>query len=146
MSDQIFQFVTFTLGVEEYGLDILEVQEIIRPISITRLPCDKKSKIEGIINLRGKVVPVMDLRKNFGFDIQETKYTRIVIVNHKESILGLVVDTVSEVLRINSDEVEMIPPTLDDTNKMLSGIVKVKDKLLLILDVEAVLSKVVSDK
>jgi purine-binding chemotaxis protein CheW len=105
----LLQLVSFHVGDEEFGLDILRVQEIIRIQPLTRVP-NLPEFIDGVINLRGKVIPVVGLRKRLGLDKQlADKRTRIVVVDVHGQILGFVVDSVSEVLRIHTDTVEPTP-------------------------------------
>jgi len=100
--EEMLQLVTFKLGAEEFALDILGVQEINRRVEITKVPKTPEF-VEGVINLRGKIVPVLDLRKRFGLMGREfTGQARIIVVNIDTRVLGLMVDSVSEVLWIPS--------------------------------------------
>ena len=135
------QLVLFDLSNEAYGIDISAVHEIIRMQPVTRVP-RTPSFVEGIINLRGKVIPVIDLRKRFGFDITEqTRDNRIVVVDIDGENIGIIVDAVTEVLRIPADSVE--PPsniiTTADSDYLL-GIAKVDNKLIILLDLHRILS------
>ncbi|MCX7988959.1 MAG: chemotaxis protein CheW, partial [Thermodesulfovibrio sp.] len=106
---QILQLVTFTLGAEEYAVDILKVQEINRMKEITRVP-NAPYYVEGVINLRGKVIPVVSLRKMFGLPEEEDRMKqKIMIMDIQGVTIGLIVDTVSEVLRISASIVEPPP-------------------------------------
>src|SRR3990170_5348643 len=110
-SKEVLQLVTFRLGNEEYSLDILSVQEIIRHMELTRVPRTPEF-VDGVINLRGRVIPVLDLRKRFGLPSGErTNETRIIVVDVDNKTVGLKVDAVSEVLRLPADTVEP-PPSL----------------------------------
>ena len=136
------QLVLFDLSNEAYGIDISAVHEIIRMQPVTKVP-RTPTFVEGIINLRGKVIPVIDLRRRFGFDVAEqTKDNRIVVVDIDGENIGIIVDAVTEVLRIPSDSVE--PPsdiiTTSDSDYLL-GIAKVDGKLIILLDLDKVLSK-----
>ncbi len=105
--NELIQLVSFDLGTEEYGIDILRVQEINRMVEITRIPQTPRF-VEGVINLRGKVIPVMDLRTKFGLERKEhDRSSRIVVCDVDGSIVGMVVDAVSEVLRISASTVAM---------------------------------------
>ena len=105
LTDEVFQVVSFEIGPEEYAVDILEVQEIIRLVEITPVP-KAPHYVEGVINLRGKVIPIVDLRSRFGLSTAEhTQDTRIVVVDVSRIILGFIVDSVSEVLRIPSKRI-----------------------------------------
>jgi purine-binding chemotaxis protein CheW len=135
----LLQLVSFHIGGEEFGLNILRVQEIIRIQQLTRVP-NSPDFVDGVINLRGKVIPVVALRKCFGLeDLAHDKQTRIVVVEVKGTILGFIVDSVSEVLRIPKDTVEP-PPRLGKVDReYVSGVGKLNDRLLILLDVDRLL-------
>jgi purine-binding chemotaxis protein CheW len=137
----LLQLVSFHVGGEEFGLDILRVQEIIRVQQLTRVP-NSPGFVEGVINLRGKVIPVIALRKRFGLEkAVNDKQTRIVVVEVKGTILGFMVDSVSEVLRIPADTVEP-PPRLGKVEReYVSGVGKLDDRLLILLDVDRLMSE-----
>src|SRR5512140_873748 len=98
--DSLLQLVSFSIGEEEFGVDILKVQEINRMVEVTRVP-NAPEYVDGVINLRGKVIPIIDLRRRFGMERKgKDKNTRIIVVELSGKILGFVVDAVSEVLRI----------------------------------------------
>ena len=135
------QLVVFDLASEGYGVDIGAVREIIRMQEITRVP-KTPDFVEGVINLRGKVIPVIDLRKRFGLQVMDqSKDNRIVVVDIGKQDIGVIVDSVTEVLRISADSVE--PPTSvitsADSNYLL-GIAKLESRLIILLDLESVLS------
>jgi purine-binding chemotaxis protein CheW len=134
------QLVSFHLAGEEFGLDILRVQEIIRMMDLTRVP-NSPDFVEGVINLRGKVIPVIGLRKRLGLPAQEhdTK-TRIVVVEVNGSVLGFIVDAVSEVLRITSDTIEPAPRVAKVEREYIAGVGKLEDRLLLLLDLDRLMS------
>ena len=134
------QLVIFDLAAETYGVDIGSVREIIRMQEITKVP-RTPNFVEGVINLRGKVIPVIDLRKRFGFQQAEaTKDTRIVVVDIDGNDIGVVVDAVTEVLRLSADAVE--PPTgvitTADSDYLL-GIAKLETRLIILLDLQKAL-------
>lgn len=135
------QLVVFDLATESYGVDIGAVREIIRMQEITNVPRTPEF-VEGVINLRGKVIPVVDLRKRFGLPIgDKSAENRIVVVDIGGQDIGVIVDAVNEVLRIFTDSVE--PPSSVITtadSDYLMGIAKVEDRLLILLDLESVLS------
>ncbi len=137
----LLQLVTFTLGREEFGVEILKVQEIIRMMGITRVP-KAPDFVEGVINLRGKVIPIIDLRKRFGLQAQShDKMTRIVVVEINDAVVGFIVDAVSEVLRIPVDTVEPAPPLVAGIeSEYISGVGKLADRLLILLDLNRLLS------
>jgi len=134
--DELLQLVSFHIGGEEFGLNILRVQEIIRVQQLTRVP-NSPDFVDGVINLRGKVIPVIALRKRFGLeDLPHDKQTRIVVVEVHGTVLGFIVDSVSEVLRIPADTVEP-PPRLGKVEReYVSGVGKLDNRLLILLDVD----------
>jgi purine-binding chemotaxis protein CheW len=139
----LLQLVTFRIGEEEFGVDILRVQEIIRIMEITRVP-KSPDFVEGVINLRGKVIPIIDLRKRFGLEVKEhDKHTRIIVIEMNNMIVGFVVDAVSEVLRIPADTVEPPPPAVMGgiDSEYISGVGKLEDRLLILLDLDKLLSQ-----
>lgn len=133
--DDETQLVVFKLGDEFYGVDISIVESIINPQQITLVP-HAHPYVEGVTNLRGTVVPVIDLRTRFGMPRAEiSKNTRIVVVEHQNSMIGLVVDAVSEVLRISPRVIE--PPSAfvaGTDSAFISGIAKLEDRLITLLD------------
>jgi purine-binding chemotaxis protein CheW len=137
---EVLQLVGFHVGEEEFCLDILCVQEIIRTQQMTRVP-NLPDYIEGVINLRGKVIPVVCLRRCMGLENQASgQKTRIVVVDVHGQILGFVVDSVSEVLRINTDTVEPSPKLGKVERDYISGVGKMDSRLLLLLDLEKLMT------
>lgn len=139
---QELQLVAFQLGEESYGVDIAQVQEIIRMQPVTKVP-GAPTFVEGVINLRGRVIPVLDLRKRFNLPTrQDTKDTRIVVVEVPPHTVGMIVDAVDEVLRITEDRVEPPSPFIASIDtEYLRGVGKLEGKLLILLDLSKVLSK-----
>ena len=135
------QLVVFRLGSEEYGVDILQVQEIKRMLDITRVP-QAPDFIEGVINLRGQIIPVLDLRRRFAFPAAErTADTRIIVVNIGELIIGLIVDTVLEVISLSKEAISPAPALVTGIdNDFLSGIGDWGERLLIILNLEKILA------
>jgi purine-binding chemotaxis protein CheW len=136
------QLVVFDLAAEGYGVDISAVREIIRMQDITKVP-GAPPFVEGIINLRGSVIPVVDLRKRFALEASErNRDNRILVVDIGGQDIGVVVDAVTEVLRITADSVE--PPSAVITTAdsvYLLGIVKLEGRLVILLDLEKVLTE-----
>lgn len=134
------QLVSFTIGSEEFGVDILKVQEINRMVEITRVP-QAPPYVEGVINLRGKVIPIVDLRKRFGLDMKpHDKNTRIVVVDIGGTILGMIVDAVSEVLRLSAATIEAPPEIATGVHSdYIKGVAKLEDRLLIFLDLSRVI-------
>lgn len=144
--NELLQLVSFHVGDEEFGLDILRVQEIIRIQPLTRVP-NLPEYIDGVINLRGKVIPVIGLRKRLGLDKQTAdKRTRIVVVDVHGQVLGFVVDSVSEVLRIHTDTVEATPRLGKVDRDYISGVGKLDSRLLLLLDLEKLMNEAEVDE
>jgi purine-binding chemotaxis protein CheW len=140
VSDELLQLVSFKIGDEEFGVDILKVQEIIRMIEVTRVP-NAPEYVEGIINLRGKVMPVVDLRKRLGMSAKgNDKQTRIIVVELSGKTVGFLVDAVREVLRIPTSVTEPPPSLATGINaEYIMAIGKLGDRLLTLLDLEKVL-------
>ena len=138
---ELLQLVTFSIGEEEFGVDILSVQEIIRMMDITKVP-RAPDFVEGVINLRGKVIPIIDLRRRFGLTTRDhAKHTRIIVIEINNMIVGFVVDSVSEVLRIPASTVEPPPPVVSGLeSQYISGVGKLEDRLLILLDLNKLLS------
>ncbi len=138
---ELIQLVTFSIGEEEFGVNILQVQEIIRTMEITNVPRAPEF-VEGVINLRGKVIPIVDMRSRFGLDAKEhDKYTRIIVVEFNNIIVGFVVDSVSEVLRIPANAVQPPPPVVAGMDSdYIDGVGKLDDRLLILLDLDSLLN------
>src|SRR5438067_10891301 len=136
------QLVVFQLGAELYGVEISRVHEIIRLQAVTRVPRTPPF-VEGIINLRGKVIPVVDLRRRFGLPTAEhTRASRIVVVEIGDQVVGLIVDAVSEVLRIAGATVEPPSPIVaGPESEYLHGIAKLPERLVMLLDLDRVLAR-----
>ncbi len=141
VSDELLQLVSFNIGEEEFGVDILKVQEINRMVDVTRVP-NTPEYVDGVINLRGKVIPIIDLRRRFGMARKEKdKNTRIIVVELSGKVLGFVVDAVSEVLRIKKSLSEPPPPIIAGIDAdYITAIAKLENRLLILLDLERVLT------
>ena len=140
--DVLSQVVSFRLAKEEYGLDIMRIQEIILMGEITQIT-EVPDYICVLINLRGKVIPIADLRKRCCLEAGEaTEHTRIMVVNTRTTTFGIVVDAVSQVLRIEADQIEPPPPGLVGLEQAyIQGLVKMQEKIMILLNVDAVLSQ-----
>jgi purine-binding chemotaxis protein CheW len=136
------QLVVFNLGEEVYAIDINMVREIIQMQTITRVPGTPHS-VEGVINLRGAVIPIVDLRKKFHLNkVSKDKDTRIVVVSCKGQDVGVIVDSVAEVLRISVDSIEPSSSVFNEDHlEHLQGIVKLENRLVILLDMDQVLSR-----
>lgn len=133
------QYLTFTLGGEEYGVEILRVQEIKGYSTVTPIP-NAPAWVKGVMNLRGTVVPVFDMRLKFGMEVREyDRFTVIVVVNVGPRVVGLIVDSVSDVLDIANQSVEP-PPDLGVTvdTSVIQGIARNGDRLITLLDIDRV--------
>jgi purine-binding chemotaxis protein CheW len=140
-SDELLQLVSFNIGEEEFGVDILRVQEINRTLAVTRVP-NVPEYVDGVINLRGKVVPILDLRRRFGMKRREhDKNTRIIMVELSGQTIGFVVDAVREVLRIPCNVTEPPPQLMGGVREeYITAVGKLDDRLLILLDLEEVLA------
>ena len=140
-SGEVVQVVSFRLGSEEYGVDIAQVQEIIRMVEITHVPRAPRF-MEGVINLRGQLIPIIDLRTRFGMSrIAATKSTRIVVTEIGTKRVGIVVDSVSEVLNIPIENVEDAPEMIAGVGTdYIQGVGKLNDRLIIMLDLTMVIS------
>ncbi len=140
-SDALLQIVTFRVGTEVFALDILKVHEIIRFQQLTRVP-NLPSYVEGVLNLRGKVIPVVGLRQRIGLErMEQCDTTKIIVASVKDDVLGFMVDSVSEVLRISASIVEPAPRLGEGEQRYVSGVGKVNDQLLLLLDLDKLLNQ-----
>lgn len=139
-SDQELQLVIFRLAKEEYGLPITKVQEINRLVPITKLP-QTPVFMEGIINLRGRVIPVVDLRKRFQLDVSDyDDDSRIIIVEVSGQTVGIIVDAVAEVVRLSTASMEPPPPTFILDAKYIQGVGKLDERLLILLEIDEILT------
>lgn len=134
------QLVVFQLSEQTYGIDIASVYEIIRMETITRVP-RTPDFVEGVINLRGRIIPVIDLCKRFGLAYSErTSSSRIIIVDVDGSTIGMIVDAVSEVLRVPVDSIEPPPPMVHGIDAAyLRGIAILDKRLIILLNLEKML-------
>ncbi|HUQ88841.1 MAG TPA: chemotaxis protein CheW [Vicinamibacterales bacterium] len=138
------KYLTFVLGREEYGLPVLKVREIIKVMDITHVP-QVEAHVLGVINLRGRVIPVIDLRRKFGFAAQEHTERTCIIVAEVELaqavvMMGVVVDAVSEVVNVGAAEIESAPDFGGhNTTDYILGLAKVKGTVKILLDLDRVL-------
>ncbi|MCM8536505.1 MAG: chemotaxis protein CheW [Lentisphaeraceae bacterium] len=134
------KYLTFHIGSEEYAIEIKYVTEIIGMLKVTEVP-QTPVYIKGVINLRGKVIPVMDIRLRFGMESREyDERTCVIVVHINENTVGLVVDTVSEVLDIPHSSIEASGQLSNSTdNNFISGMGKVEDRIKMVVDVDALL-------
>ena len=136
------QVVGFRIGNETFGVRIGSVREIVRVPEITTVP-NAQETIEGVINLRGKIIPVMDLRKRFGqMDIVSDKKNRILVVELENKLVGLIVNSASEVLKIPPSEIESPGSVFaDGESSYVTGVGKLKGRLIILLDIGKLLHR-----
>jgi purine-binding chemotaxis protein CheW len=134
------QVVVFEIAGESYGVDIARVQEIIRPPAITAVP-RAPQYVEGVVNLRGRVIPVINLRNRFGLDdVERDRSSRIVVLEISGQTIGVAVDAVSEVLRVPQDVIEAPGATLTGPQTAhLRGIAKLEERLVILLDLDKII-------
>lgn len=136
------QVVGFRIGNETYGVRIGSVREIVRVPEITSVPSAPET-VEGVINLRGKIIPVMDLRKRFGHsEIKSDKKNRILVVELDNKLIGLIVNSASEVLKISPAEIEAPGSVFaDGESGYVTGVGKLRDRLIILLDISKLLHR-----
>ncbi|MGI6049591.1 MAG: chemotaxis protein CheW [Acetivibrionales bacterium] len=137
----IKQFIQFYVGDEVYVIGLTEIYQILKPQEIFKVP-NTPPFIEGFLNLRGKVLTVFNLRERFNMPIREIDSdTRILIINYKDMLLGFIVDSVTEIIRVPEEEIVDVPDMLDNVNRRyLANVAKVDEKLILILDLDKILT------
>lgn len=136
------EFLTFRLGAEEYGIDILRVQEIRSFEEPTRI-ANSPPFIKGVVNLRGVIVPVVDLRIKLGCDLVEyNSFTVVIVLNVKGRVVGAVVDSVSDVLELKREEIKPAPEMSSSSvdTAFITGIASVGERMLILMDIEALMS------
>lgn len=138
----LIQLVSFNLDQEEYGVDVLKVREIIRMPVVTRVP-NTPHYVEGVINLRGKVIPIISMRKRFGLmEVDSDKQTRIMVMDVEGELMGFIVDAVSEVIRISGSEIQPSPAVVASglDQECIAGVINQAERLLVLLDLEKMFS------
>jgi len=139
---EVMQLVSFELAGELFAVSITKIQEIIRLTHIVKIP-KSYDFVEGVINLRGRIIPVIDLRKRFGFELAaHGAQNRIIVAEIRDVVAGLQVDSVCEVLRIDSSYYEATPSIVSSVDqKFIQGIVKQGDKMLIVLDLDKLITQ-----
>ena len=138
---EVKQLISFTVGAEEYGLELLRVKEIIRMCRITWLP-KAPPCVKGMINLRGEVTPIVDLRERFGLQAQEqTAKTRVIVVEVEGKTVGMVVDSASQVVCVPADQFDPPPAVMGERSRdFITAVGKTGDRLIIMIDVDRILS------
>lgn len=140
-SEEVVQLVGFIIGDEEYAVPILSIQEIIKPFPWTRVPQVPKYVI-GVFNMRGAVIPLIDLRLKFGLSPKKhTDETRFIVMRHGDDIAGFVIDRLTMALRIKKSDIGPAPDTSNSDNTMIDGVGKQKDRIITILKVAKLLER-----
>lgn len=141
VTEELLQLVSFKVGEAEFGVDILRVQEINKMMELTTVP-NTPSFVEGVVNLRGRIIPVINLRSRLGLDVMEyDSETRIIVVDLYDKTIGFIVDEVKEVLRIPKSITEQPPDIVSGVNsEYITAIGKLEDRLLILLDLSKILS------
>jgi len=139
--DQPIQMVVFEINEKEYGISVYATKEVIQLPNIVEIP-NAPPFIAGVINLRGKIIAVLDLRKHFHFDSENTESTKIIIVKMRNMIIGLIVDKVHEVIRIMKSQIDPVPALLNSQipQNCLVGIAKVEERIISLLNLDSILS------
>ncbi len=140
--DPVIQWVTFRLDNEKYGIKVVQVQEVLRMTEIAPVP-GAPDYVLGIINLRGNVVTVIDLRRRFGLmEVEPDDATRIVIIEAENNVVGVLVDSVAEVADIRASEIDTAPNVgNDESSKYIQGVSTQEDELLILVDVNKLLTE-----
>ncbi len=139
--EDIVQLVGFVVGDEEYSVPILTIQEIIKPIEWTRVP-QTPAYVLGVFNLRGSVIPLIDLRQKFGLNsINHTDDTRFIVIRHEDEVAGFVIDRLTEAIRLNKSAIGPAPETTLEGESMIEGVGKQQDRILTILKVHKLLER-----
>ena len=133
------QIITFKIADEEYGLEILRVKEVIQLKEVTKLP-KTPQWVKGIINLRGDVIPVIDLRNKFGIKGKKVDAGRVIVVEVEKKSMGMLVDSVSHVIRIEDDQIDSMPLFGGSTGSYVRGVAKLGDRLIVLINIDKVLT------
>ncbi len=140
-SEDVVQLVGFIIGDEEYAVPILSIQEIIKPMSWTRVP-QTPNYVLGVFNLRGSVIPLIDLRLKFGLSASKIgEETRFIVMKSGDEVAGFVIDRLTMALRLKKSAIDPAPDTVDGDNTIIEGVGKREDNILTILKVDKLLEK-----
>ncbi len=141
LGEDVDQLITFSVEKENYGVNIQKVKEVIKIREITKLP-KAPSFVKGVINLRGDVIPIVDFREKFSLEqLEYTDMTRVIVVEVDKKSIGIVVDSVSHVIRMSQDEIVPPPPMIGGiAEEYLLGIGKIGEDLIILIDIEKILT------
>jgi purine-binding chemotaxis protein CheW len=140
-SEDVVQLVGFIIGDEEYAVPILSIQEIIKPFEWTRVPQVPKYVL-GVFNLRGAVIPLIDLRAKFGLETKKhSEETRFIVMRHNDDVAGFVIDRLTMAIRIKKGNIGAPPDTINGDDTMIDGVGKQADKIITILKVNKLLER-----
>lgn len=139
--EDIIQLVGFVVGEEEFSVPILSIQEIIKPIEWTRVP-QTPSYILGVFNLRGSVIPLIDLRLKFSLPAQKhTEFTRFIVIRYEDEVAGFVIDRLTEAIRLKERDIGPAPETILEEKSLIEGVGKQNDRIITILKVDKLLER-----
>ncbi len=139
--EEVVQLVGFIVGDEEFTVPILSIQEIIKPIEYTRVP-HTPDYVLGVFNLRGSVIPIIDLRLKFGMKPEpQTPDTRYIVMKNDDEIAGFVIDRLTEAIRLNVRNIDSAPETAQQEKSFIEGVGKQEDRILTILKVDRLLER-----
>ena len=139
--DDVVQLVGFVIGEEEYAIPILAIQEIIKPFSWTRVP-QVPAYVLGVFNLRGAVIPLIDLRSKFGLKTKkQSDETRFIVMRHGDDVAGFVIDRLTMAIRIKKKDIGPAPDTVNENDTIIDGVGKQEDKIITILKVNKLLER-----
>ncbi len=140
-SDDVVQLVGFIIGEEEYAIPILAIQEIIKPFPWTRVPQVPKYVV-GVFNMRGAVIPLIDLRLKFGLSpLKQSDETRFIVMKNGDDVAGFVIDRLTMAIRIKKTDIGPAPDTINGDDTMISGVGKQEDRIITILKVDKLLER-----
>lgn len=140
-AEEVVQLVGFIVGDEEFAVPILSIQEIIKPLEYTRVP-STPDYVMGVFNMRGNVIPLINLRMKFGLPYKkEDDETRYIVIKEGAEVIGYVIDRLTEAVRINESDIDPTPETLNESEDVIYGIGKRQDRIITVLKVEGLIQR-----
>lgn len=140
-TEEVVQLVGFIVGDEEFAVPILSIQEIIKPLEYTRVP-STPDYVMGVFNMRGNVIPLINLRMKFGLPYKkEDDETRYIVIKEGDEVIGYVIDRLTEAVRINESDIDPTPETLNESEDVIYGIGKRQDRIITVLKVEGLIQR-----